>query len=183
MKKYSKPFKTEYGEVMTEVCDLNDILIGNFSNSVLNVGYNKYKPLYKNVFKRFTNRWTGTWHNKDNNVIIEKTMRRISTTFFDKMLRDMIYNNYEFVMPDDTFRLSIGYKTWTDFIKTSNFKFNKKTNGLTYVPRIVFARSVFLKIKRVRYYIRFCPKYKKMMMNEIINNKHEYVNSEHYDNC
>lgn len=181
MKKYKKPYRTKYGEVMGEICDLNDILIGRSTDSPLNNGFNKYKALYKNIFKRFVNRWTGHWYNKEANEVIEKSMRRITTMFFDKMLRDLIYNNYEFVFPDDTCRLSIGYKVWTDPACRSKFKYNMKTGGLTYTPRIVFSESVFKKMKKTRYYIGFAPRYKKLMMQEIINNNHEYINSDHYD--
>ena len=182
MRKYKKPYKTRYGEVMGEICDLNDILIGNSTNSVHNNGFEKYKPLYKNIFKRFKNHWTSSWFRKNNNKVIEKTMRRITKMFLDKMLKDLIYNNYEFVFPNDNCRLSIGYKTWTDKRLRTKFKYNMKTGGLTYVPRIVFSLTNFLKIKRLRYYISFSPKYNKMLMDEIIKNKHEYINSEHYDN-
>jgi len=182
MKKYKKPFNTIYGEVMAEICDLHDILIGRSTHSVLNSGFVKYKPLYKGVFKRFKNRWESQWYNKDSNEVMEKTMRRITITFFDKMLKDLIYNNYEFVFPDDKCRLSIGYKTWTDNVNRTKFKYNMRTGGLTYTPRIVFANSVFRKMNKLRFYFALAPKYKKMLMKEIIDNNHEYVNSEHYDN-
>ena len=173
MRKYNKPFKYKvYGEVMAEICDLRDILIGNFSNSVLNNGFRKYRPIYKGVMKRFTNRWDSQWYNKDSAEVIEKSMRRITKIFLDKMLTDIIVNDYEFVMPGDVFRLSMGYKTWTDPAAINKFKYNIKTGGLTFTPRIVFDRKVFLAMNRTRYYFKLVGNYERLFKYEINSNKY-----------
>jgi len=182
MKQYKKPYKTKFGDVTGDICNLEDILIGNYNNSPKNTGYYKYLSVYRNMLKRFTNRRTSQFRNKTNYQIIERTSRHISMIFFDMVLTDLILNNYEFVEPKDRFRLSIGHKTWTDRFITSKFKYNLKTGGLTPTPRIVFDRQIFIKLKRVRYYLSLRSKYNKMLKDEIKNNNHEYQNSEHYDN-
>jgi len=181
MRLHKKRFRTRYGYVGGKECDLYDLLINNCTDSTLNNGFEKYKPLYKNVFNRFQQRWTGRWHNRSKVVIIEKSMRFITKTFLDLMIRDLIFNNYEFIMPKDAFRLSIGYKTWSSRYNFNKFKFNRKTGGLTYVPRIVFPQERFEEINRTIYYIRLSNKYQSMLMEEIIKNNHEYLNSEPYD--
>jgi hypothetical protein len=183
MKTYSRPYNTRYGDITGTIFELDDILQDNFKyfNKNKRSKFKTFDSLYKSVFERFKNRINSTWHKRSKKQIINSTMRKICTTFYDNMLKDLIYRDYEFIFPDDTCRLSIGHKTWTDPECIHKFRYNIATGGLTTTERIVFSYTIFRKMNMIRYYFRLSSKYRYMLMQEVIINNHEYQNSQHYD--
>ena len=184
MKFYNKSYTTKYGKINVPIYGLNDLIVDQrkaaaYNGTLLTGFINLFKRALKNkkckegYYLYHIPYW---WKVKIINA-------KICSVFFDKMIRDMIYNDTEFIFPDDTCRLSAGIKVFTDPERVNEFKYNKYTNGFTPTLRIVFENNIFVnKLKRLRYYFRISPKYYKMMMKEVIENNHEYINTGRYDN-
>ena len=184
MKYYKKPYKTEYGFNNTEIYSLYDFMRDErkqekFYGTVLV----EYMNFFKKAFKKA--KYIKNYYLR-NIPFHRKTImvgNKVCEIFFDKMINDMIYNDTEFIFPNDTCRLSIGIKTWTDPNCTSKFKYNKRTGGITPTSRIVFDDHLYKEeIKTIRYYLRLNKRYQDMIMKEVIENNHEYSNTGRYDN-
>lgn len=151
--------KTKYGTLKYTVKDINDIL------SDKDPEYKKYRKFgsYRKLLRGLPTTGRSS----------TELAKIIQKTFFDVMLRDLIMNNHEYVLPYKDFcSIHIGYREY----KRIPYVYNIPTGGPFYIPRIKFTEKGRERIHRVYYFFSLREKYQKLLYNEIFNKGHKYSN-------